>query len=181
MHNATQQFSSINKANLQAFTHLANTAFSGVEKLVELNLASSKAVLGESFGHIRAALEVKDAAQLQAVSKDFMQTSADHSSAYAQQIQAIMTSTSAELSKALEAQTAQAQKSIAGVMDGLVKNAPAGTEAAVAAFQKAMTAGQTAIESAQTQAQKAVEAARTTFTETTQQSVDAVKKAAKAN
>lgn len=181
MHNAIQQFSSTNKANLQAFTHLASTAFSGVEKLVELNLATSKTALGESFGHIRAALDVKDAAQLQALSKDFMQTSSDHSTAYAQQVQAIMTASSAELTKALEAQTAQTQKSLAGLMESLTKNAPAGTEAAVAAFQKAMTAGQTAIESAQSQAQKAVEAARTTFSETTQQSADAVKKAAKAN
>lgn len=180
MNNAIEQFSSTNKASLQALTHLASTAFSGIEKLVELNLATSKAALRESFGHIHAVLDAKDAAQMQALSKDFMQTSADHSSAYAQKVQAIVTSSSAELTKALEAQTAQAQKSLASVMDSLVKNAPAGTEAAVAAFQKAMAAGQAAIESAQSQAQKAVEVARTTVSETTQQTVDAVKKAAKA-
>lgn len=181
MHNDIQQFSSTNKANLQAFTHLTSAVFSGVEKLVELNLATSKTALGDSFGHIRSALDAKDATQFQAVCKDFMQANTDQSSAYAQHVQAIVTASSAELTKAVEAQVAQAQKSMASLMDSLLKNAPAGTEAAVAAFQKAMTVGQTAMESAQSQAQKAVEVARTTFSETTQQSVDVAKKAAKAN
>lgn len=181
MHNAIQQFSSTNKANLQALSHVASAAFAGAEKLVELNLAASKASLVESFSHMRAVMDIKDAAQWQTLSKDFMQANSDQSAHYAQQVQAIVTTSSAELNKALEAQMAQTQKSMAQAMEGLFKNAPAGTEAVVAAFQKALNAGQNAMESVQSQAQKAVDVARSSFSETAQQTSDAVKKAAKPN
>ena len=73
----------------------------------------------------------------------------------------------------------EVQKAFAGAVDNLTKNAPAGSESAVAAFKNALTAGQTAIESAQTQAKKAVETAQSNFAAATTQTVDAVKKATK--
>ena len=82
-----------------------------------------------------------------------------------------------EWRQAVEAKTAEAQKAFDGVLENLTKNAPAGSETAVAAFKSALTAGQNAIETAQAQAKKAVETAQSTFTAAATQAADAVKKA----
>ena len=89
-----------------------------------------------------------------------------------------MTGSTADLAKAMEAKTVEAQKAFDGVLENLTKNAPAGSETAVAAFKNALTAGQNAIETAQAQAKKAVETAQATFNAAATQAADAVKKAA---
>ena len=70
------------------------------------------------------------------------------SAAYAQHVQAILTGSTAEFTKAVEAKTAEAQmselqKSFAGMVDGALKNAPAGSEQAVTLVKSAMTAATT--------------------------------------
>lgn len=180
MQNIIEQFSATNKANLQALEDFTTQAFAGVEKLVELNLVASKSMLGESFSHAKATLSAKDAQEFMALQTSLLQPLADKTAAYAQHVQAIVTDSTAELSKALEAKTAQAQKAFGGVVENLAKNAPAGTETAVAAFKSALNAGQSAVESAQASAKKAVEVAQSNFSAATKQATDAAKKAAKA-
>src|ERR1035437_2504065 len=64
MNNAAEQFIATNQANLQALEGFTTQAFAGVEKLVELNLAASKAAMGESFSHVQSILGAKDAQEL---------------------------------------------------------------------------------------------------------------------
>jgi phasin family protein len=177
MNNFAEQFSTTNQANLQALEGLTTKAYAGVEKLVELNMASSKAILGESFSHVQAIMGVKDAQELIALQTSFIKPMAEKSAAYFQHVQTIATGTGAEFTKAVEAKTSEAQKAFGGAVDQLVKNAPAGTESAVAAFKSALTAGQNAVETAKTSAKKAVEVAQTNFNTAATQAVDAVKKA----
>ncbi|MDO8249830.1 MAG: phasin family protein [Rhodoferax sp.] len=179
MNNTAEQFIATNKANLQALEGFTTQAFAGVEKLVELNMAASKAALGESFTNVQAVLGAKDAKDLLALQSGLLKPLADKTAAYAQHVQTIVTGSGAEFTKAIEAKTAEAQKAFSGVLENLTKNAPAGSETAVAAFKNALTAGQNAFESAQTQAKKAVETAQSNFTAATTQAADAVKKAAK--
>lgn len=180
MQNIIEQFTATNKANLQALEGFTTQAFAGVEKLVELNLAASKAMLGESFSHAKAALSAKDAQEFMALQTSMLQPLADKTAAYAQHVQEIVTDSTAELNKALEAKTAETQKAFGGMVDKLAKNAPAGTETAVAAFKNALTAGQSAVESAQASAKKAAEVAQSNFSAATKHATDAAKKAVKA-
>ncbi|MES2877439.1 MAG: phasin family protein [Pseudomonadota bacterium] len=179
MKNTTEQFIATNKANLEAFTSLTSQAFAGVEKLVELNLATSKTALADSLSQAKDVLGAKDAQELVALQSDLLKPLADKSAAYAEQIKTILTDSSAEFKKAVEAKTTEAQKAFSDAVENLTKNAPAGTESAVAAFKSALTAGQNAIESAQAQAQKALETAQSNFTAATAQTVNAAKKASK--
>jgi phasin family protein len=165
---------------MQALESLTSQAFAGVEKLVELNLATSKTVMGESFSHVQSILGAKDAQQLQAIQAGLLKPLAEKSAAYFQHVQTIATGSGAEFTKAVEAKMAEAQKAFGGVVENLAKNAPAGTESAVAAFKNAMTAGQNAVESAQASAKKVVETAQSNFAAAANQTVDAVKKAGKA-
>jgi len=179
MNNTAEQLIATNKANLQALQALTTQAFAGIEKLVELNLAASKATLGDSFSHAQAVLGAKDAQELLALQSAVFKPFAEKSAAYVQHVQTIVTGSSAEFTKAVEAKTAEAQKAFSGVVENLAKNAPAGSETALAAFKSALTAGQNAVESAQTSAKKAVETAQSNFTAVATQTVDAVKKATK--
>lgn len=179
MNTTAAQFIETNKANLEALTSLTSTAFAGVEKLVELNLAATKSVLADSLSHANAVMGAKDAQELMALQQDMVKPLADKSAAYAEQIKSIVTDSTAELTKAVEAKAAEAQKAFAGAVETMTKNAPAGTEAAVAAFKNALTAGQNAVETAQVQVKKAVETAQSNMTAVSTQAADAVKKATK--
>ena len=177
MNTTAAQFIETNKANLQSLESMTSQAFAGVEKLVELNLASSKAALTESMSHVKAVLSAKDAQEVIALQTALVKPLTDKAAAYAAQVKAIVTDSSTELSKAVEAKSAEAQKAFAGAIESITKNAPKGTESAVAAFKNALTTGQTAIESAQTQAKKAIETAQASIEAATAQTVTAVKKA----
>ena len=59
-----EQVIAANKANLSSFYGLSQQAFSGVEKLVELNLTAARASLTESTEHAKAVLSAKDAQEL---------------------------------------------------------------------------------------------------------------------
>ena len=179
MNNTAEQFIATNKANMQALEGFTAQAFAGIEKLVELNMAASKAAMSESFSHVQAIMGVKDAQELLALQSGLLQPLAEKSAAYAQHIQTIVSDSSAELTKAVEAKTAEAQKAFGGVLENLTKNAPAGSETAMAAFKNALTVGQNAVESAQASTKKAIEAAQSNFTAATTQANDAVKKATK--
>ena len=173
------QFTASSKTNLQAIEAITTQAFAGVEKLVELNMAASKAALGESFSHAQAVMNVKDAQALVALQSGFFQPIGEKTAAYFQHVQNIATASGAEFTKSFEAKTADAQKAFADVVENMAKNAPAGTESAVAAFKSALTTGQNAVESAQASAKKAVEVAQSNFAAATKQAVDVAKKVVK--
>jgi phasin family protein len=179
MNNAIEQIIAVSKTQLQALEGMTTHAHAGVEKLVELNLATSKTAIGESFEHLQAVLGAKDAQELMALQSGLTKPLAEKSAAYLQQVQTIATGAGEDLMKAVQANMAETQKALGGLVESLVKNVPAGTESAVAAFKSAMTLGQTAVESAQTSAKKAVEVSQSSLTEASSQAVDATKKVGK--
>ncbi len=180
MNNPAEQIIAANKANLEAFEGSAKKAYVGVEKLVELNMAASKAALGESFSYAQSVMSVKTPQEFMTLQTGFFQPLAEKSAAYFQHVQSIATEGSADFVKQLEAGMADAQKAIGASVDQLVKSAPAGSEAAVAAFQSAMTQGQKAVETAQATIKKASATAQANFNVASKQTSDMVKKATKA-
>jgi phasin family protein len=177
MNNFAEQISATNKANLQAIEGLSTKAFAGMEKLVELNMASSKAVMGESFSHAQAVLGAKDVQEVMALQAGFIKPMAEKSAAYFQHVQTIAAGTGAEFNKAVESKTAELQKAFGGAVDKLAKSAPAGSEPVVAAFKSALATSQNAVETAKTTAKKAVEVAQANYNTAATQAVDAIKKA----
>ena len=179
MNFTAEQFTATAKTNAQALEALTTNAYAGFEKLVELNLATSKAVLGDAFSQFQAVLGAKDAQQVFALQSNLFQPAAEKSVAYGRHVYAITTESSADFTKALEAKLAQAQDAFSGVVENLAKNAPAGTESAVAAFKNALSASQQAIDSAKGSAKKAAEMAEANFTSLTNQAVKVASSAAK--
>ncbi len=173
------QIAAASKANLETLFGLTNKAFEGVEKLVELNLQVAKATLAESAENTKAALGAKDAQELMALQASLLQPSAEKAAAYSRHIYDIAAATTADFTKAAEAQFADLQKNFMSVVDSAVKNAPAGSENAVTLVKSAISAANNAFESVQKASKQAAEMAEANFTAVTNSAVKASQVATK--
>jgi len=173
-----EQIVAAQKANIETIFGLTQKAFEGVEKLVELNVQATKAALSESANSTQALLSVKDAQELLTLQASLMQPLAEKTVAYSRHLYDIASSTSAEFGKAAEAQAADAQKKFMSVVDNAAKNAPAGSETAVAVMKSAVSAANNAMESVQKAVKQATEMAEANFNTVTAQAVSATKSAA---
>jgi phasin family protein len=174
-----EQVIAANKANVETLFGLTNKAFEGVEKLVELNLQVTKAAFGEVAETTKAALSVKDAQELFALQAALLQPAAEKAAAYSRHLYDIAAATNAEVAKVAEETAADAQKKFMAVVDTAVKNAPAGTENAVALVKSAVAAANNAYESVHKAAKQAAEVAEANFTAVTNTAVKATQTATK--
>jgi phasin family protein len=163
------------KAGMETLFGLTNKAFEGVEKLVELNVQASKAALAETANQTQALMSVKDAQELLAMQAGLMQPLAEKSAAYSRHLYDIATGTSAEFSKALEGQATEAQAKFMGLVDGASKNAPAGSETAMAVMKSAVAAANNAFESVQKAVKQATDMAEANFATVSNTAVNAAK------
>jgi len=174
-----EQIVAAQKANIETLFGLTQKAFEGVEKLVELNVQATKAAMAEAANNTQAMMSVKDAQELLTLQASLMQPLAEKTVAYSRHLYDIASGTSAEFGKAAEAQTTDAQKKFMAIVDNAAKNAPAGSETAVAVMKSAVSAANNAMESVQKAVKQATEMAETNFNTVTSQAVTATKAAAK--
>jgi phasin family protein len=168
------------KATLETLFGLTSKAFEGVEKLVELNMTASKAALAEAVDTSKAVLSVKDAQELLALQAAMFQPLAEKTTSYSRHLYEIATGTGAEFGKAFENQTADMQKKFMAAVDTASKNAPAGSETAVAVFKSALAAGNNALESVQKAVKQATDMAEANFNAVASSAVNTAKGAARA-
>ena len=174
-----EQLTAVNKANLDVLFGLTEKTFAGVEKLAQLNLAAGKAALNESAAHAQALLKVKDVQELLALQTEAMQPVGEKVSSYSRYVYDIAAGTQAEFTKAVEAQLADAQKAVLNLVDTAAKNAPAGSESAVALLKTAVAASNNAYESVQKVVKQATQAAEANMQAVAQQAVNTTKAAAR--
>jgi phasin family protein len=170
-----EQLVAAQKANVETLFGLTSKAFEGVEKLVELNVTASKAALEEAAGTAQTLLSVKDAQELLALQAAMFQPLAEKTAAYSRHLYDISASTGAEFGKTFESQVADAQKKFLAVVDNAAKNAPAGSETAVAVFKSAVAAGNNALESVQKAVKQAADVAEANFNAVASTAVNASK------
>jgi phasin family protein len=175
-----EQMMAAQKAQVETLFGLSAKAFEGVEKLVELNMTASKAALAEAAETAESMLSVKDAQELLALQAALFQPLAEKTAAYTRHVYDIGSSTGAEFGKTFESQLTDAQKKFLAVVDNAAKNAPAGSETAVAVFKSAVAAGNNALESVQKAVKQATDVAEANFNAVASTAVNAGKTAGKA-
>ena len=158
-----EQVMASQKANVETLLGLTAKAFEGVEKIVELNMSASKAALAETGDTTKAMLSVKDAQELMALQSSLLQPLAEKTAAYSRHLYEIATGASSEFTKAFESQAAEAQQQFAGMVEAAAKNAPAGSETAVAVMKSSVAAATNALESVQKAVKQATEVAEANF------------------
>ncbi|MBI3155372.1 MAG: phasin family protein [Burkholderiales bacterium] len=174
-----EQVVAAQKANVETLFGLTNKVFEGVEKLVELNMQAARSMLVETAESAQTALQAKDAQELLALQASLLQPAADKAIAYSRHVYEITANTNAELVKMTEAQFAELQGKALAVVDSAVKNAPAGTENAVALVKSAMAAANNAYESVQKASKQAAEVAEANLQALTESAVKAAPAAPK--
>ena len=175
----TEQIVASNKAALNNAFAMSNDAFTSVEKLVELNLTAARSSLTESADFFKSLMGAKDPQQFLALQAEFFQPLAEKTASYSRHVYEITSETSAELGKAVEAKAAEAQNQFVGFFDSALKNAPAGSESAVAFLKQALNASNTAAESVQKVVKQATDLAESNFHAVTETAAKVSKTVAK--
>ena len=151
------------KANLETLFGLTTKAFEGVEKLVELNLQVVKSTIAESQENAQRALSVKDAQELLALQAGLTQPVAEKVLSYGRHLYEIASATQAEFARVAEAQYEEQNRKVQALVENVAKNAPAGSETAVAVIKSAITAANTTYETVHKATKQAVEIAESNF------------------
>jgi phasin family protein len=170
-----EQFTASQQANLTAAAELSQTAFAGFERLVELNMAAGKAAVGESFANMQALLGAKTPQDMMAVQAALVQPAFEKSVSYGRHLADIANSTTAVFTKAAESQMAESEQAVKSLVENSLKNAPAGSDAAVAAIKTALEAGQKAAETLKKVAKQAAETAESNMKAASAQAEASVK------
>lgn len=158
-----EQFAAANKAQFDTLFGLTNKAFEGFQKVLALNLQVVKSTLAESQENARRALSVKDAQELFALQASLAQPVAEKAQSYSRQLYEFASSTQTEFARVAEAQYEEQNRKVQALVDNVTKNAPAGSETAVAVMKSAITAANTTYETIHKASKQAVEIAGNNF------------------
>lgn len=158
-----EQIATTQKTHFENLFGLATKAFEGIEKLIELNVQVMKTTLVEGQENVQRMLSVKDAQELLAVQASFAQPIAEKALSYGKQVYDIASTTQTEFTRVAESQYEEQNRKVQALVDNVAKNAPAGSETAVAALKSAISAANTTYETVQKATKQAVEIAETNF------------------
>jgi phasin family protein len=154
-----QQVLSRQKAAVDALVAAQTAVFGGFEKLVDLNLKVVRATLDEVAQKSKQAAEVKDAQEAASFASGITQPGAEKAMAYSKHVYDIISGVQSELSKLVEAQVAESQQQMSEAIEQFTKNAPAGSESAVAMLKSSMATANSTYESLTKAAKQAAEVA----------------------
>jgi phasin family protein len=141
MFNNNDQFANAAKASMEsqlaAATDLTNKALASVAQLVELNVSAAKASFEQSSATAQQLMAAKDPQQFFALATQ-NNNGSEFMMAYARNLSSIAAAAQAEFTRATEAQLAETSRKVAALVDEVAKNAPAGSENAIAMLKSAM-------------------------------------------
>ena len=158
-----EQLVAAQKASVETLLTLTSKAFDGIEKLIELNLQVAKTTLSETAENTKAVLSVKDAQQLLALQASLLQPAAEKAAAYSRHLYDIAASVNGELGRVVEEQSSEAQRKFMTAVDDAARNAPAGSEKAVALVKSAVAAANNAYDNVNKAAKQAADIAEANF------------------
>jgi phasin family protein len=168
------------KATVETLVAAHSAMFAGFEKLVDLNLKVMKATFDELSLTSQQAATLRDPQEATAWLSSFAQPSAEKALAYGKHVYDIVASVQGELSKLGESQVAEGQKQLLDAVDELAKNAPAGSESALAMLKNTLATANSAYDSVNKAARQAAQAAESNINAATNATFKAASDAAEA-
>ena len=172
------------KSNAEAGLNSASTfvaaVFTAVERVSTLNLATARTAFDDSVAFSKAIIAAKDPKALAALNLGAVTPAVEKSVAYGRSLSVIGGDTQEELTKLVEAEAAALGKNFDTALEGLFKNAPAGSEAAVKAVKTALANANSAYEGASKAAKQVAAAAQASVEKAAEVAVESVEKGTKA-
>jgi phasin family protein len=159
MYVTPEQIQAANKATVEALLAVANTQFTALEKLATIQASAVKSAFEESVANTRALLGAKDVQEFVTLQNSFTQPAIEKAIAYSKSVYEIATEANAELSKVAERRVAEWNENFVTLLDKVSKNAPAGSDVAVAAVKSMLAAANSAYDNLSKAAKQATEIA----------------------
>jgi len=143
------QLSNAAKANfdaqIAAVTDLTNKALASIAQLVELNVNTAKASLEQSTQTAQRLMAAKDPQEFFTLSTQ-NPPNPETAIAYSRNLASIASTAQAEFARAAEAQIAETTRKVSTLIDDIAKNAPPGSENAIAILKTAISNANAAYE-----------------------------------
>jgi phasin family protein len=159
MYVTPEQIQAASKSNVETFLAVANAQFAALEKLATLNATAVKNAFEDSINNTRALLGAKDVQELVGLQNTFAQPTMEKVIAYSKSVYEVATDANAELSKVAERRVAEWNENFVSLLDKVSKNAPAGSDVAVAAVKSMLAAANSAYDNMNRVAKQATEIA----------------------
>jgi phasin family protein len=134
-----EEVSAQTKTSIEHTLKFAETATDTAEQLFELNIKTVKAASGDAVKQIKALAGAKDIQELTALQTAFAQANAEKVAGYSRAVYGWVTEAQGEISKLVETQIAELNKSFSAALDKAAKSAPSGSEFAFAAVKSAVS------------------------------------------
>lgn len=168
------------KAAIDTMVATQTALFGGFEKLVDLNVRVIKATFDELSQNAQQASSVKDPQEAVNLASAAFQPNAEKAVAYSRHIYDILASVQGELARLQEQQVALTQQQMADVVDQMTKNAPAGSESAIAMLKSSLATANGAYDSMSKAAKQAADVAESNLNAATNATFQAATDAAEA-
>jgi len=159
MYVTPEQIQAANKANVEAFLSVANAQFAAMEKLANLNAQAVRTAFEDSLSNTRALLGAKDVQEFVSLQNALAQPAVEKAIAYSKSLYEVATGANAELTKVAERRVAEWNENFVSLLDKASKNAPAGSDVAVAAVKSMLAAANSAYDNFNKVAKQATEIA----------------------
>lgn len=180
MFSNTQQLSNATKTLFEnqfaTFSALTGNVVESVEKIVALNIAAVKASTEESSAVAKQLLTAKDPQEFLNLVTAQAKLNAEKMQSYGRHLTEIAASTKAEFSKAVEAQITETKDKVTALVSDVAKNAPAGSENAVAMLKSAIDSASAGYEQLSKTTKQAVETVEANVAKASEQFSQAVEK-----
>lgn len=176
-----QQIFATQKASLDNVLAIQGAMFQGFEKLIDLNMKVFKASFDEVSQKSQEAAKIQDAQEALNFSSSLLQPNAEKVLAYTKQVYDVLSGIQGDVTKLTEAQIEQAQQQINEAIEQLAKNAPTGSEGAVALLKSSLASVNNAYETVAKSARQAAQAAESNIAAATDATLKAAGEAVEAS
>ena len=159
MYVTPEQIQAAQKATVEALLAVANAQFAAFEKLANINAGAVKSVFEDSMANTRALLGAKDVQEFVTLQNSFAQPAIEKAIAYSKSLYEVATEANSELTRVTERRVAEWNENFVSLLDKVSKNAPAGSDVAVAAVKSMLAAANSAYDNMNKVARQATEIA----------------------
>jgi phasin family protein len=140
------QFLELQRVHVNALNAVGRALITGAEKLSNLNATVSRNAIDSATEAVQSLSNVKEPNDLVAFSGSSAQPSFEKLVGYTRELVGITNGVSAEIGKVVEQQIADSNRRVAELLEFAAKNAPAGSEQALALLRNAVAAGNAAFD-----------------------------------
>lgn len=159
-----EQLLAAQKTQFETLFGLAAKSVDNMEKLIDLNMQAIKTSMKENAEQTLALLSAKDLQEVAALQSGSLQPMAEKMLSYSRHAYEIAAAAQADLTKLAEAQVAEGYQKMVALTENATKNAPVGSETAVAMIKSAMNAANNAYDSVQKVTKQAAEVVEANMT-----------------